>query len=298
LFELGLSLALVSAIAVNWAYAKEHDAAATLPPLTLRAPWQSVRLLLGARAWLTAFGVETVGFLLYVAALQLAPLSLVQAVCATGIAVLAFVSCGGRVSRLSRREQTAVVLAFVGLLLLSLSLTGDHQADTAPSVVGVLIWLPACAAAAVLAVRVLPAGVPAARYGLAAGLLFAAGDISAKLVGYGGGWLSAILPIIVCYGFGTSVLQAAFQRGAALTAAGIATLTTNAVPIAAGFVLFNEVLPSGAAGALQIAAFCLVVISGALLGRRNPAGSGEVVEPWQSRQKTASAQSSRAPAKN
>jgi drug/metabolite transporter (DMT)-like permease len=268
LLWLGLGLALVSAVAVNWAYAKEHDAAAQLPPLTFREPVASVRSLLGAPAWLLAFGVETVGFLLYVLALRLAPLSLVQAVAASGIAVLAFVSCGGRVDRLSWRERTAVLLACVGLALLGLSVTGEAQADHAPSVVGVLIWLPSCAAAALLAVRALPAGVPAARFGLAAGLLFAAGDISAKLVGYGGGWLSAILPIIVCYGLGTSVLQAAFQRGAALTAAGIATLTTNAVPIAAGFVLFGEELPQGAAGALQIAAFSTVVASATLLGRR------------------------------
>jgi hypothetical protein len=268
LLWLGLGLALVSAIAVNWAYAKEHDAAAQLPPLTFREPIASVRSLLGARAWVTAFGVETLGFLVYVAALRLAPLSLVQAVAASGIAVLAFVSCNGRVDRLSWRERTAVLLAFAGLALLGLSVTGNTQTDSAPSVPGVLIWLPSCAAAALLAVRALPAGVPAARFGLAAGLLFAAGDISAKLVGYGGGWLSAILPIIVCYGVGTSVLQAAFQRGAALTAAGIATLTTNAVPIAAGFVLFNEVLPEGATGALQIAAFCTVVASATLLGRR------------------------------
>jgi hypothetical protein len=298
LFWLGLGLALASAIAVNWAYAKEHDAAAALPPLTLRAPLQSVRLLVGARAWLTAFGVESLGFLCYIASLQLAPLALVQAVCAAGIAVLAFVSCSGRVSRLSRREQTAVVLAFLGLLLLGLSLTGAHQSDRAPSVVGVLIWLPSCAAAAVFVVRALPTGVAAARYGLAAGLFFAAGDISSKLVGYGGGWFSAILPIVVCYGLGTSVLQAAFQRGAALTAAGIATMTTNAVPIAAGFVLFDEQLPSGASGALQIAAFCLVVVSATLLGRRNPAPSGEVVEPWQSRQRNASGPRSRAQARS
>jgi len=269
LFWLGLSLALVSALAVNWAYAKEHDAAAELPPLTFRAPIASVRSLLGARAWVTAFGVETAGFLLYVAALRLAPLSLVQAVCAAGIAALAFVSCGGRLDRLSWRERVAVAFATGGLVLLGLSLAGDRQADVPPGGLGVFIWLASCAAAALLVARVVPAGVPAARFGLAAGLLFAAGDISSKLVGYGGGWVVALLPLIVCYALGTSTLQGAFQQGGALTAAGIATLTTNAVPIAAGFVLFDERLPSGSRGALQIAAFSAIVVSATLLGRRS-----------------------------
>ena len=272
MFWLGLGLALVSAVAVNWAYAKEHDAAGALPPLTFAAPLASVRLLLGARAWVTAFAVETVGFLIYVAALRLTPLALVQAVCAAGIAVLAFVSCGGRVDRLSRRERAAVAFAFVGLLLLGLSLTGAHQVDHAPSALGVVVWVGACGGGAAAALLALQAGVPAARFGLAAGLLFAAGDICSKLVGYGGGWLVAIVGIVVGYGLGTSVLQGAFQRGGALTAAGIATLTTNAVPIAAGFVLFGEELPLGARGSLQLAAFSCVVVGATLLGRRAPSG--------------------------
>ncbi len=266
-FWIGLLLALVSAVAVNWAYAKEHDVAATLPTLSLRAPRRSLRLLLGVRAWVLAFAVETAGWLVYVAALRLAPLALVQAVCAAGIAVLAFVSVGGRVGSLSRRERAGVVIAFSGLLLLALSLAGEHQADRAPDGLGVVLWLGACAGGAAAAALSFPLGSRDAGLGLAAGLLFAGGDISAKLLGYGGRWLVVLVPLIACYGLGTSLLQGAFQRGRALTAAGIATLTTNAVPIAAGFVLFDERLPSGTAGVLQIAALAAIVASATLLGR-------------------------------
>jgi hypothetical protein len=106
----------------------------------------------------------------------------------------------------------------------------------------------------------------AAQLGIAAGLLFAAGDVSAKLVSFGGVWFATLLPLVACYALGTSVLQGAFQHGSALTAAGLATLVTNAVPIAAGFVLFDEALPHGARGALQIAAFGSIVAGAALLG--------------------------------
>jgi hypothetical protein len=268
LFWLGLSLALASSVAVNWAYALEHDAAAALPQLSLRAPRASLRLLLGARAWLRAFALECAGWLVYVVSLRIAPLALVQAVSAAGIAALAFVSCHGRVSLLSARERWAVVIAFTGLLLLGLSLQSSHQEDHAPSAIGVFIWLASCAGAAAIVARALRAAAPAARYGLSAGLLFAAGDMSAKVVGYGGAWFSVLLALVVCYALGTSVLQAAFQRGAALTAAGVATLATNAVPIAAGFVLFGEELPPGAGAGLQIAAFAAIVVSATLLGRR------------------------------
>ena len=260
-------LALVSAVAVNWAYAKEHDAAAALPGLSLRSPRRSLALLLGARAWVTAFAVETGGWIVYVAALRLTALALVQAVCAGGIGVLAFVSAHGRVLALSPRERAGVVIAFLGLLLLGLSLVGPHQADRIPDGVGVVLWLGACVAGAAAAASLSPAVPRDAALGLAAGLLFAGGDISAKLIGYGGRWFAVVVPLIVCYGLGTSVLQGAFQQGRALTAAGIATLTTNAVPIAAGFVLFGERLPYGPAGALQIAALAAIVVSATLLGR-------------------------------
>ena len=271
----GLALALVSAVLVNWAYSKEHDAAATMPTFSPRRPLEFVRLLLGDRSWVRAFATESGGWLIYVAALRLAPLSLVQAVCASGIAVLALVSVHGRPRRLAGHAQLAVMVAFAGLVLLSLSLVGTHQSDHTPHPAVLAVWLGSLlAVAAVLGRRRSGLAVGPA-LGLAAGLLFAGGDISAKLVVYGGPWLGAVATLIVFYGLGTSVLQGSFQHADALTGAGLATLATNAVPIAAGFVVFRERLPHGPKGALQLAAFGLLVLSGTLLaGLARPGAAG------------------------
>jgi hypothetical protein len=287
---LGLVLALLSAVAVNWAYAREHDAAAAMPPFSPRRPVRFVSLLLGDRRWLTGFATETAGWLVYVAALRLAPLSLVQAVCASGIATLAFATAHGHPSLLARHEQIAVLVAVAGLVLLALSLVDTHQADRPPGWTPVLLWLGCSAAAALLLARL---GIGLARgpaLGLAAGLLFAAGDISAKLVVNGGIWFVAAVSLVVCYALGTSVLQGAFQHGDALTGAGLATLATNAVPIAAGFVVFGEQLPGGAKGTIQLAAFASLVASAALLARRPrslgrqadlaPAAGGRALMDW------------------
>jgi len=51
----------------------------------------------------------------------------------------------------------------------------------------------------------------------------------------------------------------------------VATLLTNALPIAAGPVLFAEPLPSGALGVLRVLAFAAVVAGAALLARPKPA---------------------------
>ena len=265
---IGLGLAFVAAVVTNMAYSFEHDAAAALPRLSPRRPLRVVDFLIHDPRWLKAFGAETAGWLMYVAALRLAPLALVQAVTASGVAVLAFATARGHPSRLARREQFAVVLALAGLVLLGVSLLGHRPTDQHPPVIGIIIWLAACGGVAILLIVQPTRFGRAATLGLAAGLLFADGDISAKLIGYGGLWLLALVPLIIAYGTGTSVLQTAYQRGDALTAAGMATMVTNAVPIVAGFVLFGERLPSGGFAVLQVLAFGCLVLSAVALGHQ------------------------------
>ena len=74
-----LCVTLVSASALSFGYLLEHSAVRTLPPLTFRHPIRSVQLLLRNSRWVTGFTTEVCGWGLYVLALALAPLSLVQA---------------------------------------------------------------------------------------------------------------------------------------------------------------------------------------------------------------------------
>jgi hypothetical protein len=254
-----------------------------MPPLSFRQPVVSVRRLLGNRRWTIGFATEVAAWVVYVVALRLAPLSLVQAVSASGIAVLALLGVRGRPSRLARHEQLAVVFAVLGLVLLAVSLVGTTPVSQPPDGLPAIVWLAASGAIAV-SLMVFRLGIArAAQLGIAAGLLFAAGDVSAKLVSFGGVWFATLVPLVACYALGTSVLQGAFQHGSALTAAGLATLVTNAVPIAAGFVLFDEALPHGARGGLQVAAFGSIVAGAALLGHgaaaRPDEGERAVVVP-------------------
>src|SRR5207247_10579270 len=85
----GLVLALASACALNWSYYVQHGAAASLPPLLLPRPFRSLAALFGNRRWLVGFLTGNGGWVSHVVALTLAPLSLVQACAAGGLAVLA-----------------------------------------------------------------------------------------------------------------------------------------------------------------------------------------------------------------
>ncbi len=261
-------LSLGSAVVIGWAYTREHDAVATLPQLSARRPLASAGVLVRNSAWRVGFAAESGGWIVYLAALRLAPLALVQTVGAAGIAVLALAQSGGHLNRLRTREQLAATVVVAGLILLGLSLVGTHPAGRQPHAGPVVLWLGSCVGAAALVTLAQIRLDRAVALGLGAGLLFATGDISAKLAVSGGAWLLVVLVLIAAYALGSIELQAAFQHGDALTAAGMATLTTNAVPIGAGVVLFREHIPSGVKGVMQVAAFATLVAGATLLNDR------------------------------
>jgi hypothetical protein len=253
----GLVLAVASAVAINGGYALQHAAASRLPPLSLRRPVRSFRALVAQRRWLIGFLGGIGGWVLYVVALRLAPLSLVQAAAAGGIGVLAL---GGR---LHRSERIGVGAALAGLALLGISL-GAHQPTGRGSTAAVIVWMAASVAVVPLLVRALPGG---AGFGTAAGVLYAAGDVGTKAAVVGGARLWFVPALLACHGLAFVCLQLAFQRGGKLATAGLAVLWTNALPIVAGTAVFGEALPAGWAGVARVAAFCLVLVSAANLSR-------------------------------
>jgi hypothetical protein len=263
---IAIVLAAASTTFTNVAYLREHDAAAALPALSLRRPLHSLHLLLTDRSWMLGFGLETTGFVLYAAALALASIALVQSVGAGGIGVLAFASSRMSGRKLLRRQMIGVSLSIAGLLALALSLVKGSGEGTHGSTGAVLGWL---GVSGVLALVVLWAGrrtgrLPAAM-GIAGGLLFSIGDFSTKLATQGGARFAFVATLVIGYTLGTSLLQLGYQRGAALTVAGLATLITNAAPILAGTIVLREPVPSGLLGTLRILAFSAVTAGAVLL---------------------------------
>jgi hypothetical protein len=256
---IALVLEVASTALANLAYLREHDAAATLPCLSLRRPLHSLQLLLTNRSWIVGFAMETGGFALYAAALALASIALVQSVGAGGIGVLAYISSRASGRRLGRRELTGVGLSVLGLLALGLSLAKGTGAGGHGSPAAILAWLGVTGVLALLALWIgRRTGKLAVAQGIAGGLLFSIGDLSTKLATEGGSRFAFVVTLIIGYTLGTSLLQMGYQRGGALTVAGLATLLTNALPIAAGTILLGESVPSGTLGAVRIFAFVAV----------------------------------------
>jgi drug/metabolite transporter (DMT)-like permease len=266
---IGLVLALATAAAFNWSWVAQHTITSQLPPLTIRRPLWSLGVLFGQRRWLVAFLVGVAGWGFYVVAVHLAPLSLVQAVSAGGIGLLAVFAQRALGEPLPRREWAGVAIAVVGLVFLAASLAGGdtvagHASGLAVCAWFVVSWLVAGCSIGPLA----PLLAPGAGFGLAAGLMYAAADVATKAAWYGGYDLLLIVPIWACHGLAFTLIQLSFQRGRALATAGLSSFCTNALPIAGGILVYHERLPGGALGALRVVAFLCVVIGAAAVARK------------------------------
>jgi enterochelin esterase-like enzyme len=281
---LALVLALASAAALNWGFYRQHEQASTLPPLSLGHPVRSLRLLFTNIRWLVGFLVGILGWLFYVVALAFGPLSLVQAASAGGIGVLALLVHRWGGLRLVKREWLGVAVSVGGLFLLGLSLLGRggnaHHWGSHGSWVEIAAWIAGSGAlAGVFAGPAKRLVADGAGFGIGAGFLYAAGDVATKAA-VAGGWRLLFVPIVfAAHGLGFVMLQLGFQRGKALATAGVATLFTNAVPIAAGMALFREPLPGGLRGVLRVVAFLTVVGGAVLLTRSDGAAARPAHSP-------------------
>jgi hypothetical protein len=201
----------------------------------------------------------------------------VQSIGAGGIGVLAYASAKVSRRRLPRHQAIGVAISVLGLVLLGVSLAGSTGAGGRGSAAGILAWIGGTAAVAVLVLLLgRRHGRVAVADGAAGGLLFSIGDFSTKLATQGGTHFAFVVTLIIGYTLGTSLLQIGYQRAAALTVAGIATLFTNALPILAGTIVLREPVPSGALGAARILAFAAVTVGAVLLATPDTGGREQV----------------------
>jgi drug/metabolite transporter (DMT)-like permease len=257
----GLALALAASLALNVGFLVQHGGAAEAPPVDVRRPIATVAGLLRQRRWLLGLALGTSGWALHVAALSRAPLSLVQAFVAGGLALLAPIATRWFGERLQRAESVAVVLMAFGLAALALGIHEPRRLAH-PGLALALFLVASAAVAAVFAVR--RAAAPLA---VAAGLLYGAADTAIKaltIVGArhgAGGILTS--PWLLAAALTTAGAFFAFQRalqiGRPVTAIALMTASTYAVSIAAGVALLAEPLGHGATGVLHAAAFATVV---------------------------------------
>jgi hypothetical protein len=205
---------------------------------------------------------------MHITALTRAPLSLVQAFVAGGIALLAPIAKYGFGHQLKRSEWIAVVAMAAGLVLLAVGVDAPRH-EALPPTLALTLFLAGCAlVAGLLALR-----RAAIALALGAGLLYGAADTAIKaltLVDSRNGlaaamrspWLIAAVLTTVGAFF---AFQRALQIGRPVTVIALMTAATYGVSIAAGLGILGEPLGHGALALLHVAAFAIIVAAAWLL---------------------------------
>src|SRR3954471_8771969 len=126
--EIGLIFALGCALISGVALLCKHRGAVNAPDVAMRSPLRSASALFRSRWWAIGFGLAFCAWCLHVAALSMAPLSLVQAVIAGGLAMLAIPARRWFGIAVCKRELAGIGLCAAGLGILALT-AGHARSD-------------------------------------------------------------------------------------------------------------------------------------------------------------------------
>lgn len=262
---LGLALAIVSAALINLGFLLQQRGLDRGRAAGARG-WLAV---LRNRTWLAGQALGWFGFGLQIVAVALAPLSLVQAFAAGGLALsvpLAAVIFGQRVPRL---QGITVAVMASGLVALPLGVpTAGAGAANA--------WLIALAALGLSSGAVIATTGGAMAQALGAGILYGVADAAVKAVDLGvkahgmGGVLSGATVLACGATFAGFVsFQASLRRGNGVSAIALMTSLATLTALVFGLAAFHESLGSAPGlmtlhlGAIALVLACVPLLAGA-----------------------------------
>jgi hypothetical protein len=210
-----------------------------------------------------------------VAALALAPISLVQSVIAGGLVMLTVVADRAFGFNVTRREWVGVGLTAAGLAFLAATLgdTGDSaHNDYEAGTLSVYLGVVACAGLAAAALSRVRPEHGGALLAASAGLLWGASDtaIKADSGGLEDGAAAVLLHplaafILLASLAGLAVSARSLQVGRAVPVIAITSAAANISTIASGPIVFGEPMPDDPLGvAVRVLAFGLVIAAAAL----------------------------------
>jgi lysyl-tRNA synthetase class 2 len=267
---LGLVLAVVASVAVNTGFLVQHAAARGAPAVSLRRPVASLIALARSRRWTFGVALGLAGWAVEIAAFSRAPLSLVQAFFAGGLALAAPIAVLAFGQRLRAAEWIAILVMAAGLG--GLSLTVGHVAAQVSFDARGLALFAASAGVVGALVAVTGGRRRALSLGVASGIFYGAADAAIKalteiLEAHGA------LGVVTSPWLGVAVLASlagcvAFQRGLqvghGLVVIALSTAGTVLVAVVAGLSVFGDSLGAGA-GSVTVHVVALLAVIGASL---------------------------------
>ena len=274
--HLGILLALLCAFASNLAFLYKHRGACTACDVDIRHPLRTAISLWSQRWFAIGMLVGLAAWLLHVAAISLAPLSVVQVVLSSGLVLLAVMADRLFGFKVGKRQWWGLALTFVGLVLLAITLPASHGAHSAFSVPAMVAFEAGLFGLGALFIMGPRLGGKAEHHGVmlaaAAGILFGVCNLGVKaltgVVGDGFGsvalspwtWVALSASATAFYASARSL-----QTGDAVAVIAITGTAANIATIAGGIIVFGDPLPGDTLGVIvQAVAFVLVIVASAL----------------------------------
>lgn len=275
--QVGLLLSVATAFVSILGFLFKHRGAVNAPPIDPRHPVRTTMTLFSNKWWTIGIIVATGSWFLHVAALALAPITLVQATIAGGLVLLTVVAEKLFAIPVTRREWIGVGLTALGLAFLAATL-GETGSEKHSDYDGLTLLLYVGGLALVSVPLMLASSRPRARryagtlLAAAAGLQWGGSDVTIKAASGGladDGLLVLFTPlaatILVLSLIGLVVSARSLQLGEAVGVIAVTSAAANLSTIASGLIVFGEPLPEGdGAIALRVLALLLVVVAASL----------------------------------
>jgi drug/metabolite transporter (DMT)-like permease len=273
--QVGILLALVCAFATNLGFLLKHRGARAAPDVNLKHPVRSAIGLFRSKWFAAGMLVATGAWGFHVAALALAPLSLVQAVIAGGLVFLTVLAERFFGCTVGTRQWAGVGLTALGLVLLAASLPHGGGGHASYSMAGMIAFESALLALGTFLVLTPQLGSRehhGVMLGTAAGILFGVSDVALKalttsvgadgLLGLLSPWLATcvVASVIAFYASARGL-----QKAEAVPVITLTSAAANVSAISGGILVFGDPMPSDPLGVvIQSFAFVLVIVAAAL----------------------------------
>jgi len=273
--QLGIILSLLCALATNVGFLLKHRGACAAPAVSLRHPLASAVGLFRSKWFTLGMVVALIAWSFHVAALALAPLSLVQAVISGGLVFLTVLAERFFGFTVGTRQWAGVGLTALGLVLLAATLPHSGGAHSNYSLAAMIAFESALLVLGTLLVLSPKLGSHehhGVMLGMAAGILFGVSDVAIKaltgpvgdlgVAGLVSPWLlTCVLASVIAF----FACARGLQKGEAVPVITLTSAAANVTAISGGILVFGDPMANDPVGiVLQSFAFVLVVIAAAL----------------------------------
>ena len=276
--DLGIFLALACAFVANLGFFYKYRGANSVAQVEVRHPLRSIRALFSSKWFTIGMIVATASWVLHVAALALAPMSVVQVALAAGVVLIAVMADRMFGFKVGPRQWLGLWLMAAGLVLLGLTLPAMHGAHSQFSDTAMISFEAGLFGLGGLLIMGPRMGGPVEHHGMmlgaASGILFGVSDTSIKaLTGIVGA--HGVLGVLISPWLAVAVLASilafyasarGLQDGDAVPVIAVTGTAANIAGIAGGIVVFGDPMPGSTIGIVfQSLAFVLVLVAAALM---------------------------------